>query len=157
MIRRCVKHLHDKMSLFYDIEDYLSKLWSSEYNGQNNNCECCAKKEKEIDKLEKRVRSLETRIVDKDNKFDILQTINHQQVQTLQSQIVDKVSELDSLQNRSIGWVRWAFTLSFHLLSKKQSFEDTLYAVISYGGDVDTNACIVMAMMGAFHKESIRL
>jgi len=52
---------------------------------------------------------------------------------------------------KSIGWVRWAFTLSFHFLSKKQSFEDTLYAVISYGGDVDTNACIVMAMMGAFH------
>ena len=52
---------------------------------------------------------------------------------------------------KQIGWVRWAFTLSFHYLSKGNSFETTLYDVISYGGDVDTNACIVMTMMGALH------
>jgi ADP-ribosyl-[dinitrogen reductase] hydrolase len=49
------------------------------------------------------------------------------------------------------GWVRWAFTLSFHFLRKGKSFETALYDVISYGGDVDTNSCIVMSMMGALH------
>lgn len=52
---------------------------------------------------------------------------------------------------KQIGWVRWAFTLSFHYLLKGSSFETTLYDVISYGGDVDTNACIVMTMIGALH------
>lgn len=52
---------------------------------------------------------------------------------------------------KQIGWVRWAFTLSFYFLLKGNSFETTLYDVISYGGDVDTNACIVMTMMGVLH------
>lgn len=52
---------------------------------------------------------------------------------------------------KNTGWVRWAFTLSFHYLLKGSSFETTLYDVISYGGDVDTNACIVMTMIGALH------
>jgi ADP-ribosylglycohydrolase len=65
-------------------------------------------------------------------------------------------SQSDELPNdfnaeKQIGWVRWAFTLSFHFLMKGNSFETTLYDVISYGGDVDTNACIVMTMMGALH------
>ena len=65
-------------------------------------------------------------------------------------------SQVDKLDytfdpEKNIGWVRWAFMLSFHFLRKGNSFETTLYDVISYGGDVDTNACIVMGMMGAFH------
>lgn len=52
---------------------------------------------------------------------------------------------------KNMGWVRWAFILTFHSLMKGKPFEETLYDVISHGGDVDTNASIVMGMMGSFH------
>lgn len=81
------------MSIIYEIEDYLSTLWSSEYQRRNNVCECCLQKEKELDELQKHLRFLESQTTDKDNELDILQTINHQQVQELQSQLNHQLNE----------------------------------------------------------------
>ena len=79
------------------------------------------------------------------------QTIIHTDVQKwFEDSLRDGLPE-DFDAKKHIGWVRWAFTLSFHYLQKGNSFESTLYDVISYGGDIDTNACIVMTMMGALH------
>lgn len=79
------------------------------------------------------------------------QHIIHNDVQDWFKQSQQEDLPDDFNPERSIGWVRWGFTLSFYSLLKAKSFEDTLYDVISYGGDVDTNACIVMGMIGAFH------
>ncbi len=47
------------------------------------------------------------------------------------------------------GFVRVAFTYAFHQLLFAQSFESGLYAVLSGGGDTDTNACIAGGLLGA--------
>lgn len=47
------------------------------------------------------------------------------------------------------GYVRIAFTHAFFHLLEKSSFESAMRAVLSGGGDSDTNACIVGGMVGA--------
>lgn len=47
------------------------------------------------------------------------------------------------------GFVRIAFTHAFHQLLFAQSFEAGLQAVLSGGGDTDTNACIAGGLLGA--------
>ena len=58
------------------------------------------------------------------------------------------------VSSRSQGYIRNAFYLSFYfLLRYDPEIEDywtyALRAVIGLGGDTDTNACVVGAMMGA--------
>jgi ADP-ribosyl-[dinitrogen reductase] hydrolase len=48
-----------------------------------------------------------------------------------------------------MGWVRWAFTLAFHHLHADTPFEAALVDTIRRGGDSDTNAAIVGALLGA--------
>jgi ADP-ribosylglycohydrolase len=49
------------------------------------------------------------------------------------------------------GHVRHAFTLAFHFLRKKNTYEDAVRETLKLGGDTDTNACIVGGMVGALH------
>lgn len=48
-----------------------------------------------------------------------------------------------------MGWVRWAFTLAFHHVLADTPFEAALVDTIRRGGDTDTNAAIVGALLGA--------
>lgn len=49
------------------------------------------------------------------------------------------------------GHVKHAFTLAFHFLRKRSSYEDAIRETLKLGGDTDTNACIVGGMIGALH------
>lgn len=49
------------------------------------------------------------------------------------------------------GFVRIGFTHAFFHLLEESSFEDALRATLAGGGDTDTNACIVGALVGALH------
>jgi fructose-1,6-bisphosphatase/inositol monophosphatase family enzyme/ADP-ribosylglycohydrolase len=50
---------------------------------------------------------------------------------------------------RNAGWVRIAFRNAFHHLLRTASFEEALVRTIGQGGDTDTNAAIVGALVGA--------
>ena len=58
---------------------------------------------------------------------------------------------------RSMGWIKNGFMLSFYFLKLYKNYEGSdesyfkyaLSKTISVGGDTDTNACIVMGMIGA--------
>ena len=52
---------------------------------------------------------------------------------------------------KNIGHVKHAFTLAFHFLRRKETYETSIYETLLKGGDTDTNACIVGGMMGALH------
>lgn len=57
----------------------------------------------------------------------------------------------DIVCNINIGHVKHAFILVFYFLRNKVGFEEALYETLRKGGDTDTNAAIVCAMLGAFH------
>lgn len=48
-----------------------------------------------------------------------------------------------------IGWAKIAFSLAFHHLFQESTFTAAMRQTLLLGGDTDTNACIVGAMMGA--------
>ncbi|KAG1664748.1 hypothetical protein FOA52_004756 [Chlamydomonas sp. UWO 241] len=52
------------------------------------------------------------------------------------------------------GHARWGFVLAFGALRSGASFADALRATLLAGGDTDTNAAIVGAMVGALHGSS---
>ncbi|WP_157764836.1 ADP-ribosylglycohydrolase family protein [Acidovorax delafieldii] len=47
------------------------------------------------------------------------------------------------------GFVRIAFFHAFHHMLRSTPFIDALQNVLGYGGDTDTNACIVGGLVGA--------
>ncbi len=49
------------------------------------------------------------------------------------------------------GFVRIGFTHAFFHLMAESTFEEALRATLAGGGDTDTNACIVGALIGALH------
>ena len=49
------------------------------------------------------------------------------------------------------GFVRIGFTHAFFHLLEESTFENALRATLAGGGDTDTNACIVGALVGALH------
>lgn len=55
---------------------------------------------------------------------------------------------------KNMGHVKYAFTLSFWFLRRKTQFELAIYNTLLKGGDTDTNAAIVGAMLGALHGET---
>ncbi len=48
-----------------------------------------------------------------------------------------------------VGHVRWAFVLAFAALRRQMSYEAGIEWTLNCGGDTDTNAAIVGAMLGA--------
>ncbi len=53
-----------------------------------------------------------------------------------------------------IGWVKIGFSLAFHHLINDSSFTAAMRQTLLLGGDTDTNACIVGAMVGARYGAS---
>jgi ADP-ribosylglycohydrolase len=53
-----------------------------------------------------------------------------------------------------IGWAKIAFSLAFHHLFQESTFTAAMRQTLLLGGDTDTNACIVGAMMGARYGAS---
>ena len=55
---------------------------------------------------------------------------------------------------RHIGWVRWPFTLAMYHLRKGTSYVKAAKSVLEMLGDVDTNAAIVLGLVGCIHGAS---
>jgi ADP-ribosyl-[dinitrogen reductase] hydrolase len=49
------------------------------------------------------------------------------------------------------GWIKIAFMHALHQFSLGASYESAIRAIISLGGDTDTNACIAGGLLGALH------
>ena len=62
------------------------------------------------------------------------------------------INGLDCTKN--IGHVRWAFTLAIYFLRNNTPYETAIKITLMKGGDTDTNAAIVGALMGAVHGET---
>jgi ADP-ribosylglycohydrolase len=58
-------------------------------------------------------------------------------------------SSMTSARFSHVGWARHAFVLSFWHLSSNSTFEEAMREILTLGGDSDTNAAIVGAMLGA--------
>jgi ADP-ribosylglycohydrolase len=71
----------------------------------------------------------------------------------VKSWLDDSIKPLNELADCRVnaGHVKHAFTLAFHFLRKKATYEDAVRETLKLGGDTDTNACIVGGMMGALH------
>ncbi len=53
--------------------------------------------------------------------------------------------------DKHIGHLKIAFMWAFHYLKNETSYEEALKDIILKGGDTDTNAAIVGALLGALH------
>jgi ADP-ribosylglycohydrolase len=59
------------------------------------------------------------------------------------------ISEMEC--ERSMGHVRWAFTLSMYFLRNPEvSYEEAICTTLMKGGDTDTNACIVGGLVACY-------
>lgn len=67
----------------------------------------------------------------------------------------DSVYYLDNIDSVKIGFVGYALWLLLIMLRKYRSYENAILEVVGYGGDTDTNACIVGAVMGALYPETV--
>jgi ADP-ribosylglycohydrolase len=64
-------------------------------------------------------------------------------------------SEIAKTVKINIGWVRHGFVLAFHFLRNKTSYEEAILQTLLCGGDTDTNACIVGALIGSLGSSGI--
>ena len=69
----------------------------------------------------------------------------------VRSWMMDSAQDCTDLDCSShhIGFVRWAFTLTFWHLRQQSKYEAAIWHVLSLGGDTDSSAAIVGGMIGA--------
>lgn len=65
--------------------------------------------------------------------------------------LTDSEQRIDIGYAPMIGFVRYGFTHAFRHLIAESPYEFALIETLKGGGDTDTNACIVGAMLGALH------
>ncbi|AGF85151.1 hypothetical protein QJ854_gp631 [Moumouvirus goulette] len=63
-----------------------------------------------------------------------------------------RIKDIDS---ELFGFVGFAFWLMLICLKNYNNYRDAILYVVGFGGDTDTNACIVGAMMGALYPDTI--
>ena len=62
---------------------------------------------------------------------------------------VDTGKGLDEKHKKAKGWARIAFYYTFYYLKESVGYSDVIKSLLKMGGDTDTNACIVGALIGA--------
>ncbi|ANB50762.1 putative ADP-ribosylglycohydrolase [Powai lake megavirus] len=62
---------------------------------------------------------------------------------------------LDMVDSEIFGFVGFALWFVFKCLKYHNNYENAIIDVISYGGDTDTNACIVGAIMAALYPNTV--
>lgn len=67
----------------------------------------------------------------------------------------NKKYTLDDICLEYAGFMGFAFWLLLRSIKKYSSYKDAIIETISHGGDTDTNACIVGAVMGALYPNTI--
>jgi ADP-ribosylglycohydrolase len=63
--------------------------------------------------------------------------------------------QLDDIGNKNIGFVGYALWLTLIALKKYENYKTAILSTVSHGGDTDTNACIVGAVMAALYPKTI--
>lgn len=91
-----------------------------------------------------------------DYKGAIQQAQNIMEIENIDPIVQDWFSlsndSLDNIEAKiNIGHVRHAFILAFHFLRNNVGYEEAIFETLKKGGDTDTNACIVGALIGALH------
>lgn len=67
----------------------------------------------------------------------------------------DKIYKLSQIADTNIGFVGYALWLTLIAILRYDSYQNAILDTVSYGGDTDTNACIVGAIMGALYPDTI--
>lgn len=63
--------------------------------------------------------------------------------------------ELREIDSSIFGFVGFAFWLLLRALKFHNSYSDAIIEIVEYGGDTDTNACIVGAVMAALYPHTV--
>ena len=77
-----------------------------------------------------------------------------EEAKRIKSPIADWFSAYETSQylpyvKEHIGHLKIAFMWGFHYLREGMTYEDAMYDILGYGGDTDTNACIIGGLLGA--------
>lgn len=64
--------------------------------------------------------------------------------------IAEKEDPTVILDMRHIGYIKVAFGLTLNIFCRNLNFRDSLSAMLSYGGDTDTNCCILGGLVGCY-------
>jgi len=67
----------------------------------------------------------------------------------------DEEYNIKQIDSHIFGFVGFAFWLLLRSIKYHNSYQNAILDVVSYGGDTDTNACIVGAVMGALYPETV--
>lgn len=66
---------------------------------------------------------------------------------------VQMINERWMIRDHSLGWIKWAFLLSFYFLFRSpdlsEPYTQSIMKTIQLGGDTDTNGCIVGGLIGS--------
>ncbi|OMJ95016.1 hypothetical protein SteCoe_1714 [Stentor coeruleus] len=89
---------------------------------------------------------------DKDNAIiDLFNCLNEVDNENTRKWIQDAFSSQPMNTNDQMGWVKIAFDYAFKQIRKHEiNFTQAISEILSLGGDTDTNAAIVGAMIGAY-------
>lgn len=67
----------------------------------------------------------------------------------------DRTYQISKIDSYMIGFVGYAFWLLLLVLKNVTSYKMAILTIVKFGGDTDTNACIVGAVMGAIYPDTI--
>lgn len=62
---------------------------------------------------------------------------------------------LDQIDSHIFGFVGFAIWMLVFSIKFKQSYRDSIIMTVGYGGDTDTNACIVGSVMAALYPDTV--
>lgn len=84
--------------------------------------------------------------------FALYNTVDNYQTSFVYNNETYDISHIDS---KNTGFVGFAFWLLLQAIKNHRSYRDAILEVVGYGGDTDTNACIVGAVIGALYPDTI--
>lgn len=87
---------------------------------------------------------------------EYLNRINHKEIIGWFKESLIKMDEENNVKleidaTQQIGFLRHAFQLTFYCLYNELEYEKAMKLVLSYGGDTDTNCCIVGGVIGCYN------
>lgn len=97
---------------------------------------------------------------DKDNAIkkceEYLKKLNNKEILDWFNESLIKIDEKNNKQlninaREQIGFLKHAFQLTFYCLYNELEYEKAMRLVLSYGGDTDTNCCIVGGVIGCYN------
>lgn len=91
------------------------------------------------------------------NQSPLVTTIYHAVDNNLdQFKYDNTVYKFSDIDQKMTGFVAFAFWLMLLSIKHENSHKNAMLKIVGFGGDTDTNACIVGAVMGALYPDTIR-